>query len=162
MHYCHPEDETPAPLEAGEAEVEERGESSSHEQMLEEEESESAEPDDPSTTGASQTHTHGNTGGREHNTELEIPSSPEVCPTVRSVEPGANTGDTNLITSLYSSVRIYINHEHNHCQREVGNALTQPPVQRPTLRSIDLFLSGAAAPTHTICRRNQQQLGSHS
>ena len=80
------EDETPAPLEAGEAEVEERGESSSHEQMLEEEESESAEPDDPSTTGASQTHTHGNTGGREHNTELEIPSSPEVCPTVRSVE----------------------------------------------------------------------------
>ena len=36
--------------------------------MLEEEESESAEPDDPSTTGASQTHTHGNTGGREHNT----------------------------------------------------------------------------------------------
>ena len=27
--------------------------------MLEEEESESAEPDDPSTTGASQTHTHG-------------------------------------------------------------------------------------------------------
>ena len=80
------EDETPAPLEAGEAEVEERGESSSHEQMLEEEESESAEPDDPSTTGASQTHTHENTGGREHNTELEIPSSPEVCPTVRSVE----------------------------------------------------------------------------
>ena len=25
---------------------------------------------------------------------------------------------------------------HNHCQREVGNAPTQPPVQRPTLRSI--------------------------
>ena len=54
------------------------------------------------------------------------------------------------------------NHEHYHCQREGGNALTQPPVQRPTLRSIDLSLSGAAAPTHTICWRNQQQLGSHS
>ena len=26
---------------------------------------------------------------------------------------------------------FYYNHEHNHCQREVGNAL--PPVQRPTL-----------------------------
>ena len=81
------EDEAPTPLE------EERGESSSHGQRLEEEEeeeeeeeSESAEPHDPSTTGASKTHTHGNTGGREHNTGLEFPSSPEVCPTVRSVE----------------------------------------------------------------------------
>ena len=47
---------------------------------------------------------------------------------------------TNTITvkGRYSYVRV-------------GNALTQPPVQRPTLRSIDLLLSGAAAPTHTIC-----------
>ena len=53
----------------------------------EEEESESAEPDDPSMTCAIQTLTHENTGGREHNTELEIPSNPaEVCPTVRGVE----------------------------------------------------------------------------
>ena len=93
------EDETPASLgpargvmEAGEAEVEEGGESSSHEHMLEEEESESAEPDDLSTTGASETYTQGNMGGREHNTGLEISSSPEVCPTVRSVERFSTAG----------------------------------------------------------------------
>ena len=68
----------------------------------------------------------------------------------------------NSKIGLSQSELFYINHEHNHCQREVSNALTQPHVQRPTLRSIDLFLSGAAAPTHTICWGNQQQLGSHS
>ena len=34
-----------------------------------------------------------------------------------------------------NSELFYINREHNHGQREAGNALTQPPVQRPTLRS---------------------------
>ena len=87
--------------------------------------------------------------------------------------PSLSASDTNtgyklrlhyiyLKSGYRYSELFYINHEHNHCQREVGNALTQPPVQRPTLRSIDLFLSGAAAPTHTICWGNQQQLGSHS
>ena len=70
-----------------------------------------------------------------------------------------------MFNAASCSEPFYINHEHNHSQREVGNALTQPHVRRPTLRSIDLFLSGAAAPTHTICwlcLGNQQQLGSHS
>ena len=40
--------------------------------------------------------------------------------------------------------------------------LLPPHPPRPTLRSVDLFLSGAAAPTHTICWGSQQQLGPHA